>query len=88
MLQELWKMKIASDAELPPAISKKIEKWRKQLNLLKDTAIPRCLIEDPDDTCSLSLHSFCDASKIAYAICIHLKSERENLTSCQLVQAR
>ena len=54
MLQELWKMKIASDAELSPAISKKIEKWRKQLNLLKETANPRCLIEDPDDTCSLS----------------------------------
>ena len=63
MLQELWKKKIAWDAELPPAFSKKNEKWRKQLNLLKETANPRCLIENPDDACNLSLHTFCELVK-------------------------
>lgn len=58
------------------------------MNILKEIQVPRCLMEDPDGTCDLSLHIFCDASKIAYATCIYLRCEGRNLTSCQLVLAR
>lgn len=88
LLQELWQMKTAWDAELPPEICKKFKRWRNQLTLLKEIAIPRCFIKDPDDTGSLSIHVFCDASKTAYATCIYLRSESNNSTSCQLIQAR
>ncbi|XP_055948256.1 uncharacterized protein LOC129981442 [Argiope bruennichi] len=87
LLQKLWQMKTNWDSELPTEISKKFKRWRNQLSLLGKIAIPRCLIKDPDNAGSFSIHVFCDASKAAYATCIYLRSESKNLTSCQLVQA-
>ncbi|XP_042906732.2 uncharacterized protein [Parasteatoda tepidariorum] len=88
MLQECWKLKCTWDAELPSSIRKTFEKWQKQLSQLKDITIPRCLLDNPEGSRNLSLHIFCDASKVAYATCIFLRSQNEDSTSCQLIQAR
>ncbi|XP_055928014.1 uncharacterized protein LOC129959216 [Argiope bruennichi] len=80
-------MKTNWNSELPTEISKKFKRWGNQLSLLRKIAIPRCLIKDPDNAGSLSIHVFCDAIKTAYATCIYLRSESKNLTSSQLVQA-
>lgn len=87
MLQECWQLKISWDAELPSTIKKKFEKWKNQLTDLRNIEIPRCLgiFTLPQN---LSLHVFCDASKLAYATCIFLRSKDQNSISCQLVQAR
>lgn len=88
LLQECWRKKMSWDTELPVSMRKKFEKWEKQIVKLRDISIPRCLILNVEGPCDLSLHVFCDASKIAYATCIFLRSENENSVFCQLVQAR
>ena len=86
LLQECWKLKASWDEELPASITKRFEKWRKEVSKLREIEIPRCMtLSHAED---LSLHVFCDASKSAYATCIFLRSETANSVSCQLVQAR
>ncbi|GIX79016.1 hypothetical protein CEXT_415441 [Caerostris extrusa] len=48
-------------------------KWRKQLKYFKNRKIPRWL--DVMKESNLSIHTFVDASKTAYAACIFLRSE-------------
>ncbi|GFY58480.1 integrase catalytic domain-containing protein [Trichonephila inaurata madagascariensis] len=88
LLQECWKLKVSWDTELPASISKKFERWRKELSKLNKIEIPRCLIPGRNAPGNLTFHVFCDASKIAYAACVFLRCESENSTTCQLIQAR
>ncbi|GFY76449.1 integrase catalytic domain-containing protein [Trichonephila inaurata madagascariensis] len=88
LLQECWKLKVSWDTELPASISKKFERWRKELSKLNKIEIPRCLIPSRNAPGNLTFHVFCDASKIAYAACVFLRCESENSTTCQLIQAR
>ncbi|GFY73199.1 integrase catalytic domain-containing protein [Trichonephila inaurata madagascariensis] len=88
LLQECWKLKVSWDTELSASISKKFERWRKELSKLNKIEIPRCLIPGRNAPGNLTFHVFCDASKIAYAACVFLRCESENSTTCQLIQAR
>ncbi|GFY69119.1 integrase catalytic domain-containing protein, partial [Trichonephila inaurata madagascariensis] len=88
LLQECWKLKVSWDTELPASISKKFERWRKELSKLNKIEIPRCLIPGRNAPGNLTFHVFCDASKIAYTACVFLRCESENSTTCQLIQAR
>ncbi|GFY43321.1 uncharacterized protein TNIN_12191 [Trichonephila inaurata madagascariensis] len=59
---------------------------------LKEIAIPRRalerLIPNLDTSSSISLHVFCNASKLVYATCIYVRTETSKETICQLIQAR
>ncbi|XP_071033036.1 uncharacterized protein [Parasteatoda tepidariorum] len=88
LLQDCWKAQVSWDAELPKDIVQKFNNWRNQISDLKDIEIPRnysCL--DLNDA-KLTLHVFCDASKLSYATGIFLRAERGNEVTCQLLQAR
>ncbi|GFV20163.1 integrase catalytic domain-containing protein [Trichonephila clavipes] len=37
---------------------------------------------------NLTLHTFCDASRFAYATCVFLRAEKEGKVTCQLIKAR
>ena len=87
-LQECWNLEVIWDAELPICVKKKIEKWKNQLNDLKDIVMSRCIVNDPENAQNLNLQFFCDASKVAYAVRIFLRSESENSSSYQLIQVR
>ncbi|GFW28583.1 integrase catalytic domain-containing protein [Trichonephila clavipes] len=87
LLQATWKIKEAWDDEVNDEIRKKFLKWGKQLKYFKNIKIPRWL--GVMEESNLSIHTFVDASKTAYAACIFLRSESNTgSVTVQLLQAR
>ncbi|GFV92480.1 uncharacterized protein TNCV_3950901 [Trichonephila clavipes] len=81
------KTKEAWDDEVNDEIRKKILKWGKQLKYFKNIKIPRWL--GVMEESNLSIHTFVDASKTAYAACIFLRSESNTgSVTVQLLQVR
>ncbi|XP_054709448.1 uncharacterized protein LOC129219153 [Uloborus diversus] len=88
LLQECWKLGISWDSKLPEEIIQKFEKWKKGLSELKYLKIPRRLSHLDLNESKMTLHTFCDASKLAYAACVFLRVENDCEVTCQLIQAR
>ncbi|GFX65966.1 integrase catalytic domain-containing protein [Trichonephila clavipes] len=87
LLQATWKTKETWDDEVNDKIRKKFLKWGKQLKYFKNIKIPRWL--GVMEESNLSIHTFVDASKTAYAACIFLRSESNmGSVTVQLLQAR
>ncbi|GFT55999.1 integrase catalytic domain-containing protein [Trichonephila clavipes] len=59
LIQHLWKMKIAWDSELSPNDVNAFLKWFRDLYVLKDVTLSRCMIINSTS----ELHVFVDASK-------------------------
>ncbi|GBO05633.1 hypothetical protein AVEN_208560-1 [Araneus ventricosus] len=74
LLQECWKLEF--------------KQWKDELHELKFLKAPRRLSNLDLNESSLTLHTFCDASKLAYATCIFLRAEKEGKVTYQLIQAR
>ena len=87
MLQQLWKLKVSWDSELPEPIVKKFKRWKNQLDVLESITIPRCLSDQLIDNNNLSLHTFCDASQAAYATYIFLRNKNDSSMTCRPLQA-
>ncbi|GFU59455.1 DUF1758 domain-containing protein [Trichonephila clavipes] len=84
LLQEIWKMKIAWDQELPQNIVNKFMKWFNEIQILKDVNVPRCMKID----IFTELHVFVDASKGSYAGCVFARSIVDSRVSVILVRAK
>ncbi|GFW61955.1 uncharacterized protein TNCV_4669801 [Trichonephila clavipes] len=84
LLQEIWKMKIAWDQELPQNIVIKFMKWFNEIQILKDVNVPRCMKID----IFTELHVFVDASKGSYAGCVFARSIVDSRVSVILVRAK
>ena len=83
LLKQLWAHKIDWDTPLDEKIQIEFLRWNDVLNLLKIIEIPREL-----GTMNLSLHTFCDASKLACGIVIDLRSGNENEVNVCFVAAK
>ncbi|GFW38105.1 uncharacterized protein TNCV_835441 [Trichonephila clavipes] len=88
ILQEIWKLKLKWDENLPKDILNQVEKWLEQLPILAGIKIPRCLNLSSNGIKRLTLHVFCDASKKAYAACVFLRVEYEENVFVKLIQAK
>ncbi|GFV42460.1 integrase catalytic domain-containing protein [Trichonephila clavipes] len=66
LIQHFWKMKIAWDSELSPNDVNVFLKWFRDLYVLKNVTLSRCMIINSTS----ELHVFVDASKEAYAACV------------------
>ncbi|GFV95677.1 DUF5641 domain-containing protein [Trichonephila clavipes] len=84
LLQEIWKMKIAWDQELPQNIVNKFMKWFNEIQILKNVTVPRCMKID----IFTELHVFVDASKGSYAGCVFARSIVDSRVSVILVRAK
>ncbi|GFW34030.1 integrase catalytic domain-containing protein [Trichonephila clavipes] len=84
LLQEIWKMKIAWDQELPQNIVHKFMKWFSEIQILIDVTVPRCMKID----IFTELHVFVDASKGSYAGCVFARSIVDSRVSVILVRAK
>ncbi|GFW58257.1 integrase catalytic domain-containing protein [Trichonephila clavipes] len=84
LLQEIWKMKIAWDQELPQNIVNKFMKWFNEVQILKDVTVPHCMKID----IFTELHVFVDASKGSYAGCVFAQSIVDSGVSVILVRAK
>ncbi|GFW62653.1 integrase catalytic domain-containing protein [Trichonephila clavipes] len=88
ILQEIWKLKLKWDANLPKDILNQVKKWLEQLPILAGIKIPRCLNLSSNGIKRLTLHVFCDASKKAYAAYVFLRVEYEENIFVKLIQAK
>lgn len=86
-LQSLWAEGIAWDQPLPPRLATRWQQYRSALPALHALRIPRWLGFHGTNT--HQLHGFCDASELAYAAVIYLRSsDPSNKISVRLITAR
>jgi len=77
LLQLVWKEKIGWDDPIPDPIFKKWNKYRSELELLRQFRIPRCFTfpTSAEPPIHNELIGFCDASNAAYSACVYLRSK-------------
>lgn len=86
LLQSIWKNKEPWDAEVNNDVKRTFLKWTKELPHLMTIRIPRWI--GMTAASSISLHIFCDASKIAYAAVVFVRCQSTNGITVQLLQAK
>ncbi|GFX11762.1 integrase_H2C2 domain-containing protein [Trichonephila clavipes] len=84
LLQNLRKLKISWDYELPPNCKKEFLAWFKDTSVLKNVYIPRHLKAN----ISSELHDFVDAAGGAYAACIFVRSIIHSKVNIVLARAK
>ena len=88
-LQKTWGKKYDWDDLVDERIKDRFVKWVDSLFNLKEIQVPRCFSPDFFATdATVSLHMFCDASKLAYAAVSFLRVERAGVARVSFVQAK
>ena len=88
LLQRCWALKGKWDQEVPDDVRKYFLRWMQDLPLLQEVKIPRWLKGMSEHVISCSLHTFFDASKMAYATAVFARYECSICVQVQLVQAK
>ncbi|KAG8238353.1 hypothetical protein J437_LFUL017246 [Ladona fulva] len=71
-MQDCWKAGVDWDESVPQNLHSKWTAYVKQLELVHDLAIDRCiLIRNPK---RIEIHGFCDASDVGYGACLYIRS--------------
>ncbi|GFY61476.1 integrase catalytic domain-containing protein [Trichonephila inaurata madagascariensis] len=86
-LQSLWKSQIGWDQEVYIKTRQDFLKWLKKLEYLKHVKVPKWLHWDSGFQ-HISLHFFCDASKLAYSAVVFLRLDIGSPVNIQLVQSK
>lgn len=87
-LQELWKAKISWDAEVDEEISKRFRSWTASLPNLLEIEIPRWTKMQGEAIEDVTIHTFVDASKVAYAAVVYSRVVQAGKTSVHLLAAK
>ena len=74
LLQSLWEKGINWDDPAPSSIRDVWQKWKSELPCLLSKAIPRCYYPKDVRIVSKGLHGFSDASEVAYAAVVDLRT--------------
>lgn len=77
-MQELWLLKQEWDEELPPSYSLQWQKYRKELSLVHECSLARSVLPVNNETETLELHGFSDASCRAYGAAIYARAVDKN----------
>ena len=87
LLQELCKGKVDWDDPIPENVRECWLRWREELHLLENLAVPRCFKpEDFGTVTSTQLHHFSDASTNGYGQCSYIRLENDKgKIHCSLV---
>ncbi len=78
LLQKLWKENLGWDEPVPEQLAQEWELWKKQLPLITEHSIPRYHHTIGKKVRSLQLHGFSDASDVAYAGVVYLRTVYDN----------
>ena len=88
LFQELWKMGIGWEEELPQAVLQAHQTWRDELSSLSDVHVPRPYFL-PEEALTVQLHGFSDASEKAFGAVIYVRTTyRHSNPTCILVTAK
>ena len=74
LLQRLWEAGIDWDDPVPQEIETSWKRWKDEICTLQRHLIPRCYFTKHSHTLSMQLHGFSDASEVAYAGVVYLRS--------------
>ncbi|XP_035231346.1 uncharacterized protein LOC118203190 [Stegodyphus dumicola] len=86
LIQKTWLLKTGWNTNIPEDLGKEFYSWIDDLSLLSSIRIPRAL--DVNGNESLSLHTYCDASKQAYGCVIYLRKETSENVSVYFLLAK
>lgn len=86
IMQNLWKLRIGWDVQVPQEIAQNWLELQAQLPALTHIRIPRWVGTAP--TSSFSLHGFADASELAYGAVVYVRVDQANDTRCVLFASR
>ena len=79
ILQDLCKIKLGWDEEIPDTIAKQWQQWVVELQQLNDFRVDRCLTPSNfGGIKSAQLHHFCDASEVGYGTVSYLRLTNRN----------
>lgn len=88
LLQQAWKLKIGWDKEVSTEIADNFTRWLSEAKYLFDIQIPRWIHAGGKDAEDWTLHTFCDASKCAYAAVVFLRGVRHGKVFVTLLAAK
>ncbi|XP_018339113.1 PREDICTED: uncharacterized protein LOC108746690, partial [Trachymyrmex septentrionalis] len=88
LLQEAWAKNLSWDDEVTDEIKNKFLKWVRQLDNLRKIEIPRCLLGELGRDDLITIHTFCDASQMAYAVVIFIRIENNLGVRVKFVQSK
>ena len=72
LLQDLWRLKVGWDDDLPSEIAEKWHRWLNGLQVVARLRVPRCYSPTLASAGSVDLHGFVDASEKAFAAVTYL----------------
>ncbi|XP_047041318.1 uncharacterized protein LOC124645549 [Helicoverpa zea] len=88
MIQKLWLSGIEWDEELPEELLREWKTYQEELLKISEFVIPRWL-EKRDSDEVVELHGFCDASNMAYAAVVYIRTIRpDGIIKVNLVTAK
>ncbi|GBO35440.1 hypothetical protein AVEN_98825-1, partial [Araneus ventricosus] len=88
MLQKAWKMPIGWDTEITGNLKKEFLQWFQDLKILEEIHISRWINVTAENLKHCTIHTFCDASKEAYAAVVFLRLEEEGSVKLSLLAAK
>ena len=88
MLQKAWVMGVDWDEEIREDLKKEFLQWFTDLKTLEEIDIPRWIQVTSENQKNCSLHTFCDASKEAYAAVVFLRIEEKDDVKISLLSAK
>ncbi|XP_046868614.1 uncharacterized protein LOC124461066 [Drosophila willistoni] len=88
LLQEVWRSGIGWDTGLPDALLPKWIRWKRILTTIAELTIPRCYFNSSDQIHDVQLHTFVDASELAYAAVCYLRIRQGERTYLSFVASK
>ena len=73
LLQDIWRLKLSSDDELPDHFQLKCKAWAEELHLLNSHTLPRYMGSLDQKVIDFTPQGFCDASSKAYGGVVFLR---------------
>ncbi|XP_068154970.1 uncharacterized protein [Drosophila tropicalis] len=88
LLQEVWRSGIGWHTGLPDALLPKWIRWKRILTTIAGLTIPRCYFDSSDQVHDVQLHTFVDASELAYAAVCYLRIRQGKRTYLSFVASK
>ena len=90
LLQELWRDKLPWDRQIPEPYLSQWQRWLAELPHVVAIDIPRCYkTQSFDNTSTVQLHNFADASRRGYAAVSYLRFvNKEGVIHCSFVMGK
>ncbi|XP_043498680.1 uncharacterized protein LOC122521983 [Polistes fuscatus] len=88
LLQETWNQKLNWDDDVPYESKQQFLLWVDDLINLKKIRIPRCFLGEIEENSKVSIHTFCDASSVAYAAVVYIRVESPSGVKIYFAQAK